>query len=324
MDPPAGTVALLFTDIEGSTRLARALGPGWAAVLEAHHRIVGGAIAEHGGWVERTEGDSFFATFADPAAAARAAVVALRALRSHAWPEPVGELGVRMGLHVGHVERRESGYVGLEIHRAARVGAAAHGGQLLLTAAADALRPGDLPTQPLGGHPPKDFPAPEQLFCAVVDGRGASAFPPPRTLDVRPTNLPAGGPALIGRDADLERVRAALLAERERLVTLTGRGGTGKTSLAREAGIALLDEHPAGVWFVRLAALTAPGDVLPAIARALNADGPPESTPEDLVTGRLRERGPRLLTPDNPGPRGGAPPGPRRVARALPDVRMLV
>jgi class 3 adenylate cyclase len=97
MDPPAGTVALLFTDIEGSTRLARALGPDWAAVLDEHRRIVGGAIADHGGWVDRTEGDSFFATFADAGAAARAAVAALRALRTHAWPEPVGELGVRMG-----------------------------------------------------------------------------------------------------------------------------------------------------------------------------------------------------------------------------------
>ena len=136
---PEGIIALLFTDIEGSTRLARALGSSWAGVLADHHALVGGAIAAEGGFIESAEGDAFFATFQDPEAAARAAVAALRALRANDWPQEVGELGVRMGLHVGHVERRATGYVGLEIHRAARVGAAAHGGQLLLTGAARAL-----------------------------------------------------------------------------------------------------------------------------------------------------------------------------------------
>jgi class 3 adenylate cyclase len=129
---------MIFTDIEGSTRLAGALGAGWHAVLREHHALVGGAIEDAGGWVDGTEGDSFFAVFADPRAAARAAVAAQRALRAHAWPDAVGELRVRMGLHVGFIERRDTGYVGLELHRAARVGAAAHGGQLLLTAAARA------------------------------------------------------------------------------------------------------------------------------------------------------------------------------------------
>src|SRR3954447_2445915 len=128
MDPPAGTVALLFTDIEGSTALAAALGADWAAVLSAHHEVVGGAIVAHGGYVDRTEGDAFFAVFADPRAAVAAAVVAQRGLAAR---DP--RLRVRMGLHAGHVERRATGYVGLEIHRAARVAAAAHGGQILLT-----------------------------------------------------------------------------------------------------------------------------------------------------------------------------------------------
>src|SRR5690349_4599552 len=112
-------VAMLFTDIEGSTRLATALGPGWQPVLSDHHTLVRGAIEAEGGWVDRTEGDSFFAVFEDPRAGARAAVAALRALRGHPWPEAVGELRVRMGLHVGFVERADTGYVGLEIHRAA-------------------------------------------------------------------------------------------------------------------------------------------------------------------------------------------------------------
>ena len=137
--PPMGTIAMLFTDVEGSTRLARQLGPAWPDVLAEHHRILGGAIAEEGGYVEGTEGDAFFATFAEPAAAGRAAVAALRALRAHEWPQAIGEFKVRMGLHVGYVERAATGYVGLEVHRAARVAAAAHGGQLLMTAAARGL-----------------------------------------------------------------------------------------------------------------------------------------------------------------------------------------
>src|SRR3954452_11009336 len=321
MDPPAGTVALLFTDIEGSTRLARALGPGWAAVLEAHHRIVGGAIAEHGGWVERTEGDSFFATFADPAAAARAAVVALRALRSHAWPEPVGELGVRMGLHVGFVERTETGYVGLEIHRAARVGAAAHGGQLLMTAAARAVIGEETETEPLGMHRLKDFPAPEALFCAVVDGRGASAFPPPRTPELRPTNLPAGTPTLVGRDHDLDRVREALLADGERFVTLTGRGGAGKTSLALVAAAGMLDDHPGGVWLVRLANVAGVDDVLPAMANAVGAEL--GASPSEALIARLRDRGATLLVLDNLEHVLAAGPAIAELLDALPDLRVL-
>jgi class 3 adenylate cyclase len=157
---PVGTIALLFTDIEGSTRLASELGDAWPAVLNEHHRIVGTAIAEAGGFVDGTEGDAFFATFEDPVAAGRAALAAQRALRAHRWPEVVGELRVRMGLHVGRVQRTEIGYVGLEVHRAARVAAAAHGGELLLTTEARELVGGELVTESVGMHRLKDFPAP--------------------------------------------------------------------------------------------------------------------------------------------------------------------
>ena len=201
--PPEGTVALLFTDIEGSTRFATELGRDWPGVLAVHHELVGGAIAGEGGFVFGTEGDAFFATFEDAVSAARAAVAAQRALRAHPWPGEVGELRVRMGLHVGRVQRTEAGYVGLEVHRAARVAAAAHGGQLLLTAVARELVSDELTMESVGVHRLKDFPAPVMLFCAVIDGRGAAAFPPPRTESVRPTNLPAGRPQLVGRDGEL-------------------------------------------------------------------------------------------------------------------------
>src|SRR3954452_2765248 len=197
MKPPAGTVALLFTDIEGSTALAAALGADWAAVLSAHHEVVGGAIVAHGGYVDRTEGDAFFAVFADPRAAVAAAVDAQRGLRARDWPTADGRLRVRMGLHAGHVELQATGYVGLEIHRAARVASAAHGGQVLVTDAVRALAGDGVQLDDLGRHRLKDFPPPEHLHCAVIDGEGAAAFAPPRTLEVRPTNLPADDRPLI-------------------------------------------------------------------------------------------------------------------------------
>jgi hypothetical protein len=152
-----------------------------------------------------------------------------------------------MGLHVGFVERTGTGYVGLEVHRAARVAAAAHGGQLLLTASARDLVSDELITESVGVHRLKDFPAPVMLFCGVVDGRGAAFFPPPRTESVRPTNLPAGRPRLVGRDTELEQVVDTVSSGDQRLVTITGRGGAGKTSLALLAGSELLDGHPGGV-----------------------------------------------------------------------------
>jgi predicted ATPase/class 3 adenylate cyclase len=290
---------MLFTDVEGSTRLAKQLGPTWPGVLADHHRVVGGAIAAEGGYVDGTEGDAFFATFADPAAAGRAAVAALRGLRAHAWPAGVGELKVRMGLHVGFVERAATGYVGLEVHRAARVAAAAHGGQLLMTSAAHDLVGETVPAQPVGAHRLKDFPAPEALYCAVVDGRGAGAFPPPRAYEARPTNLPAGLPALLGREAELRELHDLLIVRGERLVTVTGRGGSGKTSLALVAGDALLAEHPGGVWLVPLA--TAAGDavLLRAVAAAVGAEGDLETTTLQAITARLAERGPALMILDN-------------------------
>ena len=322
--PPEGTVALLFTDIEGSTRLATELGPEWRAVLADHDTVLRRAIGDQGGFVDGTEGDAFFATFVDAAAAARAAVSAQRALRGHPWPPGVGELKVRMGLHVGHVERAATGYVGLEIHRAARVAAAAHGGQLLLTAAARELAGGAVPTEPLGSHRLKDFPGAEQLFCAVIDGRGASAFGPPRTEAIRPTNLPAGLPVLVGRDEDVARVRDALLLDGERVLTLTGRGGAGKTSLALVVAAQLLDEYPGGVWIARLANVGTPEEVMPAVAAAVGAAGDVGSSPSQAIINRLRERGPALLVLDNMEHLLAAASAIVELVEALPELRVLV
>ncbi len=296
-EPPSGLIAMLFADVEGSTRLAAALGDEWAGVLEAYHEIVNRVVRAAGGWVDGTAGDGFFVTFGDVPAAGRAAVAIQRELRAHSWPAAVGELMVRVGLHVGHVQRARHGYAGLEIHRAARVGAAAHGGQILMTGIASELLRDVVPSQALGAHRLKDFPAPIALFCAVVDGRGAAAFPPPRTLALRDGNVPAPRTTLIGREHELERIREALRRDGERLVTLLGRGGVGKTSLGLAAANGLFEEYDGGVWWIEANQERDAEGLCALIARTcrIKLEGPTE---EALVTD-LQSRGRLLLVLDN-------------------------
>ena len=229
-----------------------------------------------------------------------------------------------MGLHVGRVQRTETGYVGLEVHRAARVAAAAHGGQLLLTAAARELVGDGLITESVGVHRLKDFPAPVMLFCAVIDGRGAAAFPPPRTESVRPTNLPAGRPQLVGRDGELAEVVNAVSTEGERLVTITGRGGAGKTSLALLAGSELLEQHPGGVWWVDLTAVGSPDEVPLAIGAVVGAEREPEGSVEAAITTRLRNSGATLVVLDNMEHLLAAAGMLCGLLDRLPDLRLLV
>ncbi len=271
VDPPVGLVTLLFSDIEESTLLARAAGQGWGDVLADHHGVLRGAIGRHGGWVDATEGDSFFAVFVDPVAALHAAVEVQRELAVRSWPHGIEAVRVRMGLHTGWVERRDLGYVSLEVHRGARVAAAANGGQILLTQATRALLGTAVDAQDLGEHRLKDFPRPERLFHVVIDGRRADQFGSLRTARVRPTNLPAEFGPLIGRELELERVveLCELCGEGERFVTLVGSGGAGKTRLALAAARRQLDDLPNGAFVVSLAAVSDPAAVMPAIARVL-------------------------------------------------------
>ena len=320
-DAPSGLIAMLFTDIEGSTRLAEALGSGWAEVLSDHHEIVGGTVRSYGGWVDGVPGDGFFVTFPDVRAAARAAVSVQQRLRSHRWPDRVGELRVRMGLHVGYVERRRHGYVGLEVHRASRVAAAAHGGELLLTGVAAELVQDVVPSQPLGAHRLKDFPTPVALFCAVIDGRGAADFPPPRTLELRAGNVPAGAPVLVGRDFEIARVRCALLEGRERLVTALGRGGVGKTSLALAVAGQLLDEFPGGVWWVDASQERDADGLRSAIARSCRISTPGPIA--ELLDAGLGSLGETLLVLDNLEQVEDAGGCIESLLRRLPDIRVL-
>jgi predicted ATPase/class 3 adenylate cyclase len=287
---PTGTVTFLFTDIEGSTLLLRRLGERYPEVLQAHRDIVRGALERHGGMEIGSEGDSFFAVFASPAAAVHAVVDAQRALTAHRWPEGA-EVRVRMGLHTGEGTLMGDGYVGMDVHRAARIGDAGHGGQVLLSQPTQALiqhgLPGGVKLLDLGEHRLKDLPHPERLFQMSIDGL-PSEFTPPRSLDARPNNLPAQLSSFIGRDQVIREVEAAL--EETRLLTLTGPGGTGKTRLALEVAYRRLAAFPDGVWFVDLSPVTDPSVVTTEIITAVRAPRTPGEPAFQSLERHLRDR----------------------------------
>jgi predicted ATPase len=232
------------------------------------------AVGEQGGVVFGTEGDGTFAAFAGAAQAITAAVAAQRVLFAEPWPGPDG-IRVRMGLHTGEAQVGEDGYVGLELHRAARVMDAGHGGQVLMSGATAALAGGGLPpgvtTRDLGEHRLKDLSRPERLTMLVIDGL-PDAFPPLRTLNAVPNNLPTQLTTFLGREREL--AEAGALLRQARLLTLTGPGGTGKTRLALQLAADATDVFPEGVHFVPLGPLDEPSLVLPTIAQAMGLPDP--------------------------------------------------
>lgn len=279
---PTGTVTFLFTDIQGSTRLLERLGAEtYRAVLDDHRARLRDAILAAGGFEFGTEGDALFAVFPGAVAAVSAAAAAQRALAEQRVPgsEQPG-LPVRMGVHTGEATLAGRDYVGLEVHRAARIASAAHGGQVLLSDATRALvdgrLPSDLHVRDLGEHRLKDLSRPEHLGQLLVDNLPQD-FPALRTLDVIPNNLPVQVTSFVGRERLVAEARALL--ESARLLTLTGPGGTGKTRLALQLAADLVDTYPDGVYFVALGPLTDPGLVPATIAQALDlaegAGGPP-------------------------------------------------
>jgi predicted ATPase/class 3 adenylate cyclase len=249
---PTGTVTFLFTDIEGSTRLVTSLGDRFDALLGTHNGLVRDAIARAGGTEVSTEGDAFFAVFPTAPAALAATVDAQRALAAHPWPEDA-TIRVRMGLHTGEGRLGGDNYIGTDVNRAARITAVGHGGQVLLSDATRALVSPHLPpgvaVRDLGSHRLKDLPAPERIWQLEIDGLAAD-FPPIRSLDARPNNLPLPTASLVGRTAELATV--VDLVRETRLVTLTGPGGTGKTRLAIAAAHHLLADFADGAFFVAL------------------------------------------------------------------------
>ncbi len=291
--PRIQTLTLLITDIEGSTLLLRRLGDEvYAGALADHHRIVRAALSEHGGIEQGTQGDSFLASFASSSAALAAAADIQRRLAAHEWPagEPVL---VRIGLHSGETSTTETGLVGYEVHRAARVAGVSHGGQIVVSSTTAALARDTLPQGlsllDLGSHRLKDLGHPEQLFQVCGEGLRAD-FPAVRSLDnpELANNLPHSLSRFVGRANELADVRR--LIDTERLVTLVGPGGSGKTRLAMQVAASLLDGSGDGVWFVDLSAVAEPEQVAAAVLASMELRRDPRAPDQEVVARVLRDR----------------------------------
>jgi len=295
---PVGTVTFLFTDIDGSTRLVQYLGDRWADVLAEHRRLLRTAVQDGHGHEVDTAGDGFFASFARARDAVTAAVAAQRALIAHTWPE-YAAVRVRMGLHTGEPVRAEAGYAGLDVHRVARIAAAAHGQQILLSDASRALVQDELPPgiglKDLGEHRLRDLARPQHLF-QVIAADLPSEFPPLRSLDTLPNNLPRQLTSFIGREremADLKRLLSTTV-----LLTLTGTGGLGKTRLALQVAADSLEALPDGAWLVELAPLADPALVPRTVASVFGIPEESARPVTDTLADFLRPRS-LLLILDN-------------------------
>jgi predicted ATPase len=299
VDLPAGAPTVLFTDIEGSTRLIAELGEnGYVEALAEHRRLLRAAFVAHGGVEVDTQGDAFLYAFADAGDALAAAAEGQVALAS-------GPVAVRMGLHTGALQLTGEGYAGRELHRAARIAASGHGGQVVVSAATRELVDGQL--RELGEHRLKDFDEPVALFQL-----GSEQFPPLKTISN--TNLPRPASSFVGRTR--ERVELlGLLRNGSRLVTLSGPGGSGKTRLAIDVASELVPAFKAGVFWVPLAVLRDPELVLPTVAQTLGA--------RNGLADHIGERE-LLLLLDNFEQVVEAAPELSRLVEACPNLRLLI
>src|SRR6266516_2111363 len=292
---PTGTVTLLFTDIEGSTRLLLQVGQRYDGILTACRQLLRAAFHRWNGYEVDTQGDAFFVAFARATDAVSATVEMQRALAAHPWPDGA-TVHVRMGMHTGEPQRSAEGYVGLDVHRAARIMSAGHGGQVLLSQTTRDLVEHDLPTDvslcDLGAHRLKDLGHPQRLFQLVIAGLPAD-FPALKTVDASPNNLPVPSTVLIGREREVATVAHLLRREDVRLLTLTGPGGIGKTRLGLQVAAELSELFTEGVYFVNLAPIRDPEFVVPTIAQTLDVKETADQTLLDHLSAFLREK--RLL-----------------------------
>lgn len=296
--PSVGSLTFLLTDIDGSTRILARAGARYPELVATHREIIAAAADRHGGVAIPTLGDACLATFSTATAAVRAAVDAQRAMRAHDWG--TGEaLQVRIGIHTGQAVQHDGEYFGLDLHRAARIADAGHGGQVLVSATARAdiaaHPPSDVRLLDLGLHRLRDLEAPVRLY--QVESVGLSrGFPPLRTLRSDAHNLPVATSPLIGRTREVGEITELLI--HRRLVTLTGPGGVGKTRLALHVGANAVDAYPDGVWLIELARVRDAGSVPAAIAEPLGLDLSDSLDPSALLAEALREQA-TLLILDN-------------------------
>ncbi|MBL9095883.1 MAG: adenylate/guanylate cyclase domain-containing protein [Alphaproteobacteria bacterium] len=290
MNDAATLTAFLFTDIEGSSLKWLNHRAAMQKALAEHDRLLRTAIAAHEGEVFKTAGDAFFAAFKRPSDAANAAIAAQKALAAANF-SAVDGLKVRMAVHCGTAEKREGDWFGPALNRCARLLVLGHGGQILLTAATAELLASERevkePSRLLGSHPLDDPMQPVAIHQLAVTGLPQD-FPPLRASETRPTNLPRHLTPLIGRESELQTVKELITANR--LVTLTGPGGVGKTRLAIQAGIELLPKFANGVWFVELAPISDPALVVSAVGAGLRLDLAGNRSQRDILTSHLESR----------------------------------
>src|SRR5215207_3270101 len=319
---PSGTITFLFSDIEGSTRLLEELGDGYVALLQEHNRIFREVIREYEGAEVGTEGDSFFVVFRSPLSAVDAAAHVQRRLADAPFPAAVR---VRMGLHTGQGHLAGGDYVGIDVHRAARIAAAGHGGQILVSDATRALVEPDLPAtfglRDLGLHRLKDLAHPERLYQLSVEGLQPK-FPPLRSLEARPNNLPLQLTRFIGRQRQIAEIKRRLL-NGARLLTLTGPGGTGKTRLAIEVAGETLPAFEDGAWFVDLASVMDRTLVISTVAEILGVTAKDGLSLQEALGNSLRDKA-MLVVLDNFEQVVDAGADVERLLQAAPRLKVLV
>ncbi|HSL43712.1 MAG TPA: tetratricopeptide repeat protein [Anaerolineales bacterium] len=287
---PFGTVHLLFSDIGGSTQLAQRLGGKYIHVLEEHQRMLRDAFSKWNGHEVSTHGDSFFAVFSRATDAVSAAIEAQHALAGKKWSDGI-QLQVRIGIHTGEPTLVNQDYVGVDVHRAARICAAASPGQVLLSNETRVMVERQLPPnvrlQELGKYRLKDLNEPEHLYQLVMNDL-PSDFPPLKSLEIMPNNLPVQLTSFIGRERDIEEVKRLLT--NTRLVTLTGAGGTGKTRLAIEIAKQIKHQYPDGVWLIDFVVLPESSLIWQAIAAIIGLREEPNRSLQQTLTDYLRSK----------------------------------
>lgn len=265
---PTGTVSFLFTDVEGSTGLARRFGTDFASLISRHFSILTEAIGRNEGTIVKTTGDGVFAAFTSARSALAAAVAIEQAITNTSWPSG-GEVKVRVGVHTGEAEIVDDDYAGIDVHRAARVMAAGHGGQVLVTEATRMLAGEAFELKALGRHLLRGLEGDEMLYQVSIAGL-PSEFPPLRTAAAAPNNLPSRLTPMIGRADDVDAL--SRLVGEHRLVTVLGPGGVGKTTLALSTAAGLVESFTDGVVFVDLSSVTDPDLVIPEIASSMEVE----------------------------------------------------
>jgi predicted ATPase/class 3 adenylate cyclase len=323
MSLPTGTVTFLFTDIEGSTRLMQEIGDRYVEAQVTHHEILRQAFQSNSGRELRTEGDSFFCVFESAVDACEAAAHAQRSFAEHRWPEGAA-IRVRMGLYTGEAPLVGNEYIGIDVHHAARVMSAGHGGQVVISdstrSIVESSLPAGLSVRDLGMHRLKDLARPERLFQLVIAGV-PDEFPALRTLDTTPNNLPTQLTSFVGRQDLVDEAKRLL--ERTRLLTLTGPGGIGKTRLSLQVAADVVQKFPDGVYFVALSAVRDPDLIASAIAQSIGISVPGNRPPLDAVNEHLGDRAVLLVLDNFEQLLPDGAPAVAQVLQASPKVKIV-